>query len=665
MKKFNFNPSVLTAGVALALGVSVASGVSASTTSGGVSPTGGVQITNTATADYSVDGVAQPTVTSNAVVVNINEVGSFTLVATQGSSATDDKNEAQTLTSPTGSVTFTNTLTNTGNISDTYTINLSDNTSNIIGATDDFGYTNETTTPITVTIKNSDGSVASTTSIVSGGTVTLQPGQYAELSYALTADGTGQGGQSALATISATSSYITNNAPAQATLTNEDQAILKLPVFSIVKTAANTNVDLNTTSKIDYTIVVKNDSSAPYAADATNILIQDVIASGLALDTASITVTSTDAGTTNGTTTNSTAPKLVVSGADLKVGESMTIKFSVNIVDKAALAAAGSVTNNADVYDNYDASNPNPASPQIYDSTSTTSTDNPQVANDPNSTDATNPGTGGDVPAIVSFTNRSLTMTTNNTTELAPNGTATVTHTITNTGNTAEGNTSGELVLSIAEGTIGSNVYPTGDITVTIKDAAGNVVATKTYPQGTTSIDFYTVSTGGIPAGGTATVTYTESSVSNYDTSTQNPITASDTTVLTLTASGTYAPAPITNTDTYSIKDMNLVKTQALDATCDGSPDAAFTQSAITATPGQCVIYRINATNNFTTKSLTNVVISDAASQWNTKATYVSGSIMDSANGTTVAPGTVAQSSSLTIPAGATGWLQFAVKINR
>ena len=196
MKKFDFNPSVLSAGVALALGIGIATGVSASTTSGGATATTGVQITNTATASYSVDGVAQPTVTSNAVIVNINETGSFSLVATQGSSATDDMNDNVALTAPAGSVTFNNTLTNTGNVKDTYTINLTDNDGNIIpNATDSFGFTNATTTPITVTIKNAGGSIASTSTITSGGQITLLPGQYAELSYSLTADGTGIGGQ--------------------------------------------------------------------------------------------------------------------------------------------------------------------------------------------------------------------------------------------------------------------------------------------------------------------------------------------------------------------------------------------------------------------------------------------------------------------------------------
>ena len=117
------------------------------------------------------------------------------------------------------------------------------------------------------------------------------------------------------------------------------------------------------------------------------------------------------------------------------------------------------------------------------------------------------------------------------------------------------------------------------DIVVTIKDSLGNIVATKTFPSGTTSIDLYSVSTTGIPVGGTATVTYTQVSTNNYDTNTQNPLVPTDTTTLKLTASGTAAPAPITNTDTFNVKDMNLVKIQALDANCDGTADGAFTGS--------------------------------------------------------------------------------------
>ena len=191
MKKFNFNPNVLTAGVALALGL-VSGSANASTTTSQSSTAG--TITNTAEATYSVDGVAQPKVTSNAVVVNTSEVANFTLVATQGASATDDKNEAQVAT-PGQATTFTNTLTNTGNLSDTYTLNITQNDeSTITTGNQDYKFTSPTA--ITYVIKNADGSTptaaqlapgqSQSATVASGSSISLLPGQYAELSYNVT-----------------------------------------------------------------------------------------------------------------------------------------------------------------------------------------------------------------------------------------------------------------------------------------------------------------------------------------------------------------------------------------------------------------------------------------------------------------------------------------------
>ena len=124
MKKLSFNQNILTAGVVLALGIGGSTLVDAAT-SASVSPEGGVQISNTATATYSVDGVAQPEVKSNAVVVNVSEVASFSLVATnEDGTPNDDINEKLPMVGPNGSVTFTNKLTNSGNLADTYTITL-------------------------------------------------------------------------------------------------------------------------------------------------------------------------------------------------------------------------------------------------------------------------------------------------------------------------------------------------------------------------------------------------------------------------------------------------------------------------------------------------------------------------------------------------------------
>lgn len=660
MKKFNFNPNVLTAGVALALGVGIASGVSASTSSGSASPTGGVQISNTATASYSVDNVPQPTVTSNAVIVNVSEIGSFTLYATQGEFTTDDKNENQAAV-PGGTTTFTNKLTNTGNVTDTYTLNLTTNNDpNITTGPQDYTYNNPTT--ITYAIYNADGTVATTlasgqaqtgTVASTNGTIKLLPGQYADLTYNVTSPTTVTGGQSGVGTLTATSSYITTTGGATAKLINENQAIVKLPVFAITKTAASTNINLNTnTPTIDYTITVTNDGRATYAADAIGVLIQDNLPTGLSVvgGASGITVSSSD-----GTTTNGLAPTvtilngrqlIAINGVDLKVNETMTITFKAAI-NRATINKAG-VTNTAAVYDNYDNTPVIPGdtpTADIKDSSGTSNTADAKVPDDPMGT-----GTGGDTSTPINFSDRSLTFTGDDSAELPPTSTSTgvtYTQTITNTGNNSESG----LTFTISNPSATDNITPQ------------NVIYT---PQGGTAVTLtpdangvYTIP-GSLAAGATGTISYTVVTTgATIGTSETNTIT-----LIPADVTGTTTPTvtPVTNETT--VRGMTLVKEQALDATCDKTPDTAFAQTPVTAQPGQCIVYKITATNTMTTKQLTNVVISDTASQWNTKATYVAGSILDSAGGTTVAPGATAQSSAFTLAPGANGYLQFVIKIN-
>lgn len=663
MKKFNFNPNALTAGVALALGLGIATGVSAgvsaSTSSGPASPNGGVKIENKATASYSVDNVPQPEVTSNAVIVNINEIGSFTLYGTQGDPM-DGKNENQAAV-PGGTTTFTNKLINTGNVTDTYTLNLTTNDDpNITTGPQDYIYTNPTT--ITYAIYNADGTVATTlasgqaqtgTVSASNGTIKLLPGQYADLTYNVTSPTTVIGGQSAVGTLTATSSYITNTptAGATATLVNENQAIVKLPVFAISKTAASTSsIDLNAPSPtVDYTITVKNDGSATYAADAVGVLIQDKLPTGLTVSGA-ITVTSDNSTTSNGTaptvTTSADGRQLIaINGVALKVNETMTITFKAAI-NPTTVNKAG-VTNTAEVYDNYDNTPVTPGDTPTADIKDSSGTSNPTDAKVPN--DPTGTGTGGDTSTEIKFSDRSLTLTGGTSAELPPKSTptgVTYTQTITNTGNNPETGLKVAITDALGDNINVSNVVytaPDGIETTLKADADGKYTIPGSLASGASGTISYTVVTTGATIG-----------TSETNTITLIPAAVTGTTKPTVT--------PVTNTTT--VRGMTLVKEQALDATCDKTPDTAFAQTPVTAIPGQCIVYKITATNTMTTKQLTNVVISDKADQWNTKATYVAGSIFDSANGTTVAPGAIAQSSSLTLPVGGTGYLQFVVKIN-
>lgn len=655
MKKFNFNPNVLTAGVALALGL-VSGSANASTTTSQSSTAG--TITNTAEATYSVDGVAQPKVTSNAVTVNTSEVANFTLVATQGASATDDKNEAQVAT-PGQATTFTNTLTNKGNLSDTYTLNITQNDeSTITTGNQDYKFTSPSA--ITYVIKNADGSTptadqlapgqAQTGTVPSGSSISLLPGQYAELSYNVTTPSTQVGGQSGVGTLEATSTKIKSGG----TLINENQAIVRLPVFAITKTATNTNIDLNAANpSIDYSITVKNDGTATYAADAIGVLIQDKLPIGLSVDkgTAGITVSSTDGSTTNGSApqilTSGTQQIIAISGVDLKVGETMTITFKA-LVNKATVDKTKPLVNNADVYDNYGPTTPtagdNPTS-NIKDSTATSDPTNAHVPNDPTGT-----GTGGDSSTPVSFSDRGLTLTGSATAELPPTSAtpATYTETITNTGNNPESG----LTFTITNPSTSDNITPSN-----VVYTAPNGTKTPLTPNGS---GVYSIP-GSIGSGQTGTITYdvvtTGAAVGSSETNTITLIPAN------VTGTTTPTVAPVTNTT--KVEGLKLVKTQAIDANCDGTAEGTFVDTAISGTPGQCVVYRITATNSMTTKALNNVVISDLASQWNAKATYVAGSGRDSASGSVTPPGTSVVSSTFSIPAKGTGWLQFAIKINQ
>lgn len=655
MKKFNFNPNALTAGVALALGL-VSGSANASTATNQSSTQG--TISNIAEASYSVDNVPQPKVASKPVVVNTSEIANFTLVAIQGASTTDDKNEAQVAV-PGQATTFTNTLTNEGNLSDTYTLNITQNDEGTIPTgNQDYKFTSPSV--ITYVIKNKNGSTptadqlapgqAQTGTVASGSSISLLPQQYAELSYNVTTPSTQIGGQSGVGTLEATSTKIKSGG----TLINENQAIVRLPVFAITKTATSTNIDLNAANpSIDYSITVKNDNTATYAADAVGVLIQDKLPIGLSVQngTAGITVSSTDGSTTNGSEpqilTSGTQQIIAISGVALKAGETMTITFKA-LVNKTTVDKTKPLVNNADVYDNYGTTTPtagdNPTS-DIKDSTANSDPTNAHVPSDP-----AGPGTGGDSSTPVSFSDRGLTLTGSATAELPPTSAtpATYTETITNTGNNPESG----LTFTITNPSTSDNITPSN---VVYTDPNGT--KTTLTPNGS---GVYTIP-GSIGPGQTGTITY------NVATN-GAAVSSSETNTITLIPArvdGTTLPtvAPVTNTT--NVEGMTLVKTQALDADCDGIADAPFVDTAISGTPGQCVVYRITATNSMTTKALNNVVISDLASQWNAKATYVVGSGRDSASGTVTPPGTSVVSSTFSIPAKSTGWLQFAIKINQ
>ncbi|MBF2718561.1 hypothetical protein IP510_01535 [Psychrobacter sp. NG254] len=651
MKPNSFKYSVLAVGVVAAMGITTAN---AATTSGATS-SGAAPINNVATASYSVGTVAQPTVTSNTVTVNVSETANFSLVAINGASATDDKNEDIT-TTPGNGATFNHTLTNEGNVSDTYTINTTgNNDTTITTATPNYALGTAGTNGITYTIVKADGTAAVASDLSSGqavsgtlsngGTIKLPPGFKANLSYTVTTPNTHLGGDISVGTLTATSTFITAATASGKvpTLVNENQNIVRLPTFKIAKTATS-NVDLSVTNpQIDYIITVTNLNTA-YSAIADNFVIRDVLPLGMTLSgnvtASSATVTSTNKDAEGRQIIDIAVPSLAV-------GANQVVTFKVNVAKASYTAAGSTATNNVAVYDkfvgNVGALPVTPVADTNYDILDSTVTTNDRTRV-PTSADVAG-GVGEDTPGVTSFSNRAIVLNNPTTREIAPTSDTAgqVTHTtnIINNGQDAEGTNTNPLTFTIADGGLNTAVAPTTPVTITYTAPGGvsGTPITLTPVSGVYTINSTTLPSG-IAPGGTVAINYKV-------TSTAAAVGSNETTIVTLTPGGNGAPTVAPVTDTTNVKGLNLEKFQALDATCTGTVAAAsFSKDAISgAAPDQCIIYRINATNTSsaiqtTTPAaasgfnITSLTVSDLLSNFSAGADLVTGSPASSVTGT-------------------------------
>ena len=693
MKSNTFNYSLLAIGVAAVLGLSTAaSAVETPTT------TTGVDITNQATANYSVAGQAQPEAKSNIVKVSVSQQVSFSLTANnndtaQGGALNDDKNQNIAVT-PNGFVLFEHTLKNTGNTTDTYDIT--------IGATDPKYIQNEST--VTFIVYAADG-----TTIVRQDTVIytanatipsiLEKGQSVKFTIKAKTSGN-KGNETLPLELSVTSRNLASVAGATKTLTNTDTSFTRLPTFGIVKTITN-GLDLNDLTYQDtatYKVVVTNDGTN-FSADATNITIADVLPNGLvmanALTAANITVST---GATKGTIAPGSAGSqgFSITGVDLPVGQSITILFDVK-QDRTVVitpAVAMGMINHVTVTDDLDEDSATTGD-IVIDSTKSGSPENvstfypatnPEV-NYVNGQPTVNAGDDSTVPLLT--IERKLTLTGPTIKEIAPvtglTSTATagqVTHStvITNTGKDVEGSKPGELTFTITDndgttpdavnvvpGTVKVTYYPNGGDTTTPSVIAAPITAVGGV------YDINTVLTAGVKAGGTVTITYNVSAnnapLFNPVTSTADADATFENTVVTLIPGAEGAPTPITVTDKTTVRGLVLLKKQAIAVDCDTASTGivgSFVTTDITgALPGQCIVYQIQARNTSTTAAgfpITSVLISDEFSKFAPNATYVVGSLTaingDKLEGTDRVTTTVA-----TLAVQATATMQFKVKI--
>ena len=697
MKSNTFNYSLLAVGVAALMGVST--GANAATPAAAATA-GAAPITNVATASYSVAGVSQPSVTSNPVTVNVSETANFALTSTVDDGSIGDDIAINQTATPGGTTTFTHNLTNTGNVTDTYTINTTGNDSSLVTADPNYPLG---TAPVTFTIVQADGTPlttaqinalngqAQTGTLTNGGTIRLQPGTRANLSYEAATPDDRNGNNKGVGTLTATSTFFTaNNAPG-ATLVNENQTIVRLPTFKIVKTATST-VDLTLDNpQIAYSIVVTN-AITDYSTAATDIVIRDVLPVGLSLPngTASDVTVTGGAGTATISTVG-TRQAINVAVANLAVGASRTITFTVNVDRDQFTSANSSVTNNAEVYDKFVGPvSPLPANPVLgtdYDILDSTDSEI-GVTRIPDDAGEGN-GAGIDSPGVTSFTRRAVIVSNPTTREVPPaSGTASqATHStlITNSGQDGEGTNANPLTFTIADGGNNGAVRPvTGPVSATYTPPGNGAPVTITLQPTVADGNTYTLNgttlptaqfPNGIAPGGVLAINYKVSSGNVTTPATVDDAAAvgsTETTIVTLTPAGTNPPAATTVTDTTNVRGLTLVKSQALDETCSGTVAAStFVQTVVEAKPDQCVIYRIQATNTSSAElgfNLNALTISDLLSNFSTGADLVAGSPATSATASSTAgiastTSTAVLGTNYTLVPQGVGTLTFKIKI--
>ena len=245
--------------------------------------------------------------------------------------------------------------------------------------------------------------------------------------------------------------------------------------------------------------------------------------------------------------------------------------------------------------------------------------------------------------------------------QVAPGGTVVYKHTLTNNSNLVEGATAAGIPFTLTS----SNTDWAASLYIDVNND-GLIDANDTLVTGT-ALTFS--GNAGIAKGATVNLLVKVQAPVNATVGTQNPV------VLTFSPvqyNGQNHPV-LTNTDltTVTAGQVRLVKDQYLANCANGTAiSGTYTQATVSAKPGECVRYRIVATNEGNA-TVTNVVISDNTPSYTTlKAVTTSGTESPkatnatlggiSADGTT---GTVSATQSSLAP-NATSSLEFVIKVD-
>ncbi|RQO59204.1 hypothetical protein DBV14_07750 [Variovorax sp. KBW07] len=262
-----------------------------------------------------------------------------------------------------------------------------------------------------------------------------------------------------------------------------------------------------------------------------------------------------------------------------------------------------------------------------------------------------------DAVTVTTAVSYSATLSPNNSGQVAPGGTVVYPHTLTNTGSQSCGAYTLTATVPSADAALGwtTAIYidVNGDGQIDANDTLVTGPQTGTLAPGASRKLLVRVfAPGGATAGATDTVTVTAT--------------------FTDTAPNCGAPSA-TDVSTIITGQIRVLKTQAPDANCDGVADIAFGPAPLQLKPGQCIVYKVVATNEGTAP-VTNIAINDAVPAYTAlsaaqppvaercTSTGVSGTALAFAQSpTAVSCGSTAN----TVAPSGTATLTFAVKINQ
>lgn len=610
MKTNVFKYSLLTVGIVTAMSTATAA------TDVSYNAENAFAVKNVATATYNVNNTQQ-TAESNEVTINVTETGAFSLLATGGASATDDINENINIDPQTGSiVNFTHTLSNKGNVTDTYTINLA----NVAG--DAFNYNVATSTITYQKLDANNAPIGSPITINSGGSIQLAPGESASIIVNAKSDNTSRViGNKGILEVTATSTYLAGKGQVDRTATNTDTAVTVTPIYAITKSAQSNLgtrvIDLNNASAyIDYTITVANQGTA----DGTAVTIIDELPNGLVAitdinDPNYLAPTTTGGNSNVNPTISADGKTITVTGQDIAQGGTITVKFRAK---KATGATTSSDFNNYAV---------------VKDDTNGDGTFNLIDRSDDNSNNGivennyedparTNIGQDDNTRSTVTAKEqtRDINITTGINKEVALQSTANgYTYVISNDGtDITEADAKGEVVFTIKPvtditqisidkvfvDTNNNGVLDSGE-KVLVANAQGeydlnDAVTAGLAPKASVNIGVLVNTNGsGSNKGG-------DSDIGKFETITIKVIPKT-------VVNGTPAPTDnISTTSTTTMQGIDLFKFQAA-AACGTAPNSItnWVNTNVIAKAGQCAYYKLEATNTFSSVDITNIVLSD------------------------------------------------------